>query len=234
MILSLLFSTFVHAAPVKDLKLKPQDVGTVNTAIGYSTVIQLSSKPLNVVLGDQSAFRVEFINDSITIKPLRSGAKSNLFIFTDNDRFNLTVKTGSSASVDYVIRLRRTFFDPKSVTQLNYLVRNKDIRLKLLRVTHRDSNLFVDFTIQSLSKKALVLAPELTRILVDKQVRSVRSLYVDSITLRQNAMVTGSILFPSESMGRELTIWFGFRGEKPLSFSFRRRSNKAKELLRAL
>src|ERR1035441_4767317 len=113
-----LLLSFAQASQVKELKLKPQEVGIVNTAVGYSTVVQLSQKPLNVVIGDQSAFRVEFINDSITLKPLRPGAKTNLFIFTENDRFNLTIRVGKASAVDYVVRVRRIFSDPQNTVQL--------------------------------------------------------------------------------------------------------------------
>ena len=57
-----------NSSSIKELLLQPSDVGVIHTARGFSTVVQLPSKPLNVVLGDQGVFRIEFINDSITIK----------------------------------------------------------------------------------------------------------------------------------------------------------------------
>ena len=100
---------------------------------------------MNVVLGDQTAFRVEFINDSITLKPLRSGAKSNIFIFTDNDRFNLTVKSGSVALVDYVIRIRRIYSDPQKVSLLGKFRTEKGLKLTLIRATKERCDLFFGF-----------------------------------------------------------------------------------------
>jgi hypothetical protein len=216
----ILLTSLSHAAPVREVSLKPKEVGTVNTAISYSTVIQLSQKPLNVVLGDQSAFRVEFINDSITIKPARSGAKTNLFIFTENDRFNLTLKAGSPASVDYVVRLRRIFSDPKKTVALNRFHTQAGLRLTLLKATFNDRETFLDFSIHNLGKKNVTLHPEHFRIAIDDLVKPIRSLYIDAATIKPGGTITGSILFPAANLGKKLSLWIGVSGGKPAAMVF--------------
>ena len=227
-----LLLSFAQASQVKELKLKPQEVGVVNTAVGYSTVVQLSQKPLNVVIGDQTSFRVEFINDSITIKPLRPGAKTNLFIFTENDRFNLTIRVGPAAAVDYVVRVRRIFSDPQKTVQLNLTRSKNGLTFTLLRITHKDSEAFLDFTVQNQRKKFITLNPEHFRVTVDNVVRTIRSLYIDTPSIKPGAWASGSLLVPSHGLGH-LTVWLGLLGDKPVSFTFNRSVSSNKEVLRA-
>jgi len=221
----LLLSQIASASLVKELKLKPKDVGIINTAIGYSTVIQLTSKPLNVVIGDQASFRVEFINDSITLKPIKP-AKTNLFIFTENDRFNLTVKTGQPGSVDYVVRLRRVFSDPKNSVVLNKIRIQHGVALVLHRMTLKDTEAFIDFTVQNNDTKTLSLNPELFRIVQNGIVKPIRSLYLASTELKTGRTTSGSLLFPATSFGQSLAIWVGFQRQKPIHFTFKSSDKK--------
>lgn len=96
-----------YAKTVKQIEADENKVIGINTALGYSTIIELSSKPISAVLGDQDAFKLEYVGNSITVKPLIPGAKSNLFIFTEYDRFNCTLRTTAPGEVDYIVKLRR-------------------------------------------------------------------------------------------------------------------------------
>ena len=87
--------------------LSESEVGQIQTALGYSTILQFDSRPTSAVLGDQDAFKVEYVGNSLTLKPVVPGAKTNLFIFTDYDRFNFRLVTGPSAQVDYVVKVKR-------------------------------------------------------------------------------------------------------------------------------
>src|SRR5690606_8679065 len=83
-----------------------EKVSRVWTALGYSTVIELPSKPLQAVLGDQDAFKLEFVGQSVTLKPLLPGARSNLFIFTEWGRFPFLISTGAATHADFLVRVR--------------------------------------------------------------------------------------------------------------------------------
>jgi hypothetical protein len=75
--------------------------------MGYSTILQFDSRPTSVVLGDQDGFKVEYVGNSLTIKPVAHGGKTNMFVFTDYDRFNFRVIVGQAQLVDYVIQVKR-------------------------------------------------------------------------------------------------------------------------------
>ena len=44
--------------------------------------------------------------NSITLKPLIGGTRTNLFVYSDYGRYNFSILTGSSQAVDYIVRIR--------------------------------------------------------------------------------------------------------------------------------
>lgn len=68
---------------VRRVPILGDQIVTVRTSIGIATIIQVPDRPNSVVVGDQDAFKVEYLDQAITIKPLSSRAKSNLYIYTD-------------------------------------------------------------------------------------------------------------------------------------------------------
>jgi Conjugal transfer protein len=95
------------AAMIRKVMPLPEQVTKIRTAMGYSTILEFQGKPLNAVLGDQDAFKIEFVGNSITIKPLFPHARSNLFIFTEFERFNCELESGSAELVDYIVSFKR-------------------------------------------------------------------------------------------------------------------------------
>jgi|GEM_PF-555455 len=98
----------VDAKAPRTVTLSEVDVATVKTALGYTTLLNFDGRPSSVVLGDQDAFKVEYVGNGLAIKPLHGGAKTNLFVFTDYDRFNFRLVAGATADADYLLRIRRS------------------------------------------------------------------------------------------------------------------------------
>lgn len=101
-----------HASPpsvsrIRVLLVGKDEVVRVRTAIGYSTILKFDSKPRPVVAGDQDGFKIESSKKFISIKPLVAGAKTNLFVFTDYDRYVFDVVSARGGSADYEIEVRR-------------------------------------------------------------------------------------------------------------------------------
>lgn len=92
-------------ARVRTVEVKKDQIVTVRTALGVATIIQVPDRPNSLVVGDQSAFKVEYLDQAITIKPLHGGARSNLYIYTDYRRFNVQLVSGPEISADYVVYL---------------------------------------------------------------------------------------------------------------------------------
>jgi hypothetical protein len=91
---------------IRNVSTTPEQVTVVHTAMGYSTILEFSGKPLNAVLGDQDAFKVEFVGNSLTIKPILPRARSNLFVFTEFERVNCQLESGSPSDVDYIVSFK--------------------------------------------------------------------------------------------------------------------------------
>src|SRR5256885_2332440 len=87
--------------------LRETDVAEIKTVIGYSTLLQFDSRPTSVVAGDQDAFKVEYVGQGLSIKPLLPNISTNLFIFTDYDRFSFRVSSSRTGVPDYYVRVRR-------------------------------------------------------------------------------------------------------------------------------
>ncbi len=92
-------------ARVRTVEVKKDQIVTVRTALGVATIIQVPDRPNSLVVGDQSAFKVEYLDQAITIKPLHGSARSNLYIYTDYRRFNVQLVSGPEMASDYVVYL---------------------------------------------------------------------------------------------------------------------------------
>ena len=99
-------------ARVRTVEVKKDQIVAVRTALGVATIIQVPDRPNSLVVGDQSAFKVEYLDQAITIKPLHGSARSNLYIYTDYRRFNVQLVSGPEVTADYVVYLE----NPKEKT----------------------------------------------------------------------------------------------------------------------
>ncbi len=112
------------AKPSRAIELADAEVGRINTALGYSTILQFDSRPTSVVLGDQDGFKVEYVGNSLTLKPLAAGGKTNLFVFTDYERFSFQITVGARALVDYVVQVKRKRMPGSTFKQIETPVPN--------------------------------------------------------------------------------------------------------------
>jgi hypothetical protein len=152
---------------VRTVAIKKDQIVTVNTALGIATIIQVPDKPNSVVLGDMSAYKVEYLDTAITIKPLSAHARSNLYIYTDYRRFCVQLITGAGPSSDYVVYLE----NPKSKEPTKMLLngnaritwkkiarsgRNRDLNLQINKIG-RDArgSVLIDFTLKCEKEEAV-------------------------------------------------------------------------------
>lgn len=100
-----LLAQAAHAA-VRTVVLKNDELLTVKTALGIATIVEVPTPVQSPIIGDQSAFRIEYLDRAVVIKPLRYGAKTNLYLMTKTRRFNLRLVTLSQDVADYVVYIR--------------------------------------------------------------------------------------------------------------------------------
>ena len=122
-------------AHVKSVVPKPDELLLVKTALGIATIIQTPLPIQSAIIGDQSGFKVEYIDRAVTIKPLRYGAKTNLYLMTEKKRFNIRLVTLTQDQSDYVVYIK----DEKANADVRWKPFEKEVmangvRLKINRV----------------------------------------------------------------------------------------------------
>jgi hypothetical protein len=91
----------------QNVELEENQVLPVKTALGFTTILQFNTRPTSVILGDQDAFKVEYVGSGIAIKPVMSKAQSNLFVFTNYDRFSFRLSVDNSQNSDFILKIKR-------------------------------------------------------------------------------------------------------------------------------
>lgn len=175
-------------AHIKTISPKNDEIVLVKTSLAIATMIQFpdSTSVQFPIIGDQSAFRIETIDKGITIKSLRSGAKTNLYLFTDKKRYNFKLITENQDQADYILYIKSS----ESVDTLNWKiieksVTNKELKLTLHKVAiTKDSKILLDLSIQAVNLDIKVL-PENIWIYQDKESKVIHSLFLSDKTTSQ-------------------------------------------------
>ena len=142
---------------VRKIELQRDQIVTVKTAVGIATIIQVPERPNSIVVGDQAGFKVEYLDQAITIKPLHGGARSNLYIYTDYRRFNVQLVTTAESLADYVVYLENPKEKIKSspISWMKYRNHLKidglTLETKRLAKT-KDGVLLIEFDVSSTAK----------------------------------------------------------------------------------
>ena len=90
----------------RTLSLAESNVAPIRTALGFTTMLNFDVRPSSVILGDQDAFKIEYAGNGLAIKPVIARAKTNLFVFTDYDRFSFQLIAGPQNEADYAIHVK--------------------------------------------------------------------------------------------------------------------------------
>lgn len=154
LILVLLLLPLSTWARVRTVEVKKDQIVTVKTALGVATIIQVPDRPNSLVVGDQNAFKVEYLDQAITIKPLHGNARSNLYIYTDYRRFNVQLVTTNESLADYVVYLENPQEKIKSsaIGWQNYRnqLKNESLVLETKRLAKTaDGVLLIEFEVRS-------------------------------------------------------------------------------------
>lgn len=196
-ILFLVFSISIPAhARVRKVEVTQDQIVTVKTALGIATIIQVPDRPNSIVVGDQAAFKVEYLDQAITIKPLRGGANSNLYVYTDYRRFNVQLVTGAESSADYVVYLDNPREKPEKSDfrwmNVKRSLENEGLRLTVNRVARtRDGMLLLEFDL--ISEKNQRLDPKWFWLKQGGVTRPIQNLFLSNLSVHANAPVSGTL-----------------------------------------
>lgn len=218
------------ASRIRRVPVVGDQIVTVKTSIGIATIIQVPDRPNSVVVGDQDSFKVEYLDQAITIKPLSGIAKSNLYIYTDWKRFNVELVSGSEDAADYVVYLENpkekvvNHEIPKSGirwTNFKNTLRNGSIQLDVNRLgSARDGILLIEFNITSKVKDEL--RPEWIWLTQKSEVIPIHNLFLSSLVLSPQRSISGVLQVREKDLDHSTLIKLEMRRQKISYLSIRK------------
>ncbi len=203
---------------VRRVPVSGDQIVTVRTAIGIATILQVPDRPNSVVVGDQDSFKVEYLDQAITIKPLHAGAKSNLYVYTDWKRYNIQLVTGQESLADYVVYLET----PKPTTTTPSInpwrsfankLKNEDLVLESQKLGLLRENLVaIEFSITSSRNQKF--EPSWIWVTQNGKTKAIHNLFVSNLNLIPQSKMNGVIQMMKTD----------FNSDEPLRIELRRKT----------
>jgi len=165
-----IFSEISFGAPSRTLQMKEGELARIYVSPRFSTILQFEAHPEPGLIGDQDAFKVEYMRNLVAIKPLTSRGKTNLFIFTKEGQFNFQL-IASNENHDNVVYVKRAGSQtPEKLLTTERVVLVDDQMTKMLNesVHRKNTKLTVISLSTPKSKSTLVIKFELERKQADK------------------------------------------------------------------
>lgn len=194
-LLLLFLAPFADASRVRTVEVNKDQIVTVRTAIGVATIIQVPDRPTSLIVGDSEAFKIEYLDQAITIKPLKSNAKSNLYIYTDWRRYSVQLVTSIEVMADYIVYLRakQEKPNPKEIVDwTNVALFEKSVGLKVAvsRIGRlRSEYLFFEFTLEGRGE----VDPKWFWLIQAGKSKPIHRLALSTLSLNQNGHLEGLI-----------------------------------------
>lgn len=225
-LLLLFFTQSLYASDrVRRVPVNGDQIVTVRTSLGIATIIQVPDRPNSVVVGDQDAFKVEYLDQAITIKPLSGGAKSNLYVYTDWKRFNVELISGPEANADYVVYLENPKEKPQTAqaskeaivwTSFKNVLKNETLTLEVKKLGRLRKEIFlVEFLIRSEKKENF--SPEWIWLTQDGVTKPIHHLVLTSLEVSPKKPITGIMQVRPSDVDQNLSMRMELRRKK-LSF----------------
>ncbi len=212
----------VNSAHVRRLVVKKDQIVSVRTALGIATLIQVPDRPTSAIIGDLEAFKLEYLDQGVTIKPLHFGAKTNLYIYTDSQRFNIHLVPAPKEIADYIVYLKNagSLPPPKLASKIKWRSFGKSdtkdgLTLKVKRLGSTGSGFWLlDFELQSVKKTQI--KPEWFWVTQGQGHRPIHSLYLSGVESQPGHPVNGTITLREFDLARRLPLQLEVRAKKKL------------------
>lgn len=216
--LTLFLSSNVFAH-VRTVSLKKDELLNVRTALGIATIVQTPDVIQSAVIGDQSGFKVEYLDKAVTIKPLRFAAKTNLYLMTEKERFNVRLQTLNQEVADFVVYIvNRDAKRALSWVQMTKMISGDGISLTLGRLAKsRDGVLLLDGSLSF--KRDMKIKADQFWVLQGNDSKVIDSLFLTSLDGKKNGAVRFGVSISLSELEPKKPITLQFRGAKPLSIN---------------
>lgn len=206
-------------ASVRSVVLKGDELLTVKTALGIATIVQVPTPIQSAIIGDQSGFRIEYLDRAVTIKPLRYGAKTNLYLLTEPRRFNLRLVTLSQDVADYVVYVREPGAAAPPVWRPLALSKTgKEATLLLSRISMTPQG-FLLIEGRFTSKTRFPVKPEQIWVKQGKDSRTIQHLYLSDTAATKDRPVLLGLSINRTDLKEKSAITVELRGQETLSIT---------------
>ena len=174
---------------------KTDEVAEVKTALGIATKILLPENPNAApIIGDLGAYRVEMIDKGYAVKPLRSGAKTNLFISTASRPYTVKLSIVNQDLADYIVYLTSVEVKSKWVVWRDFKrkVKSDSFTFETKRIGKtQDGFLILDFSLKT--KLKIFIEASWFYLKQGKFNSPIHSLILSSREIDENKPLTGSL-----------------------------------------
>lgn len=204
--LAALLLASVSFANIKTLTPKNDEIIEIKTALGIATIIQIPDTIQSAILGDQSAYRIEYVDHAVTIKPLRGGAKTNLYLFTKERRYNLRLIVVPQNLAYYIVYIKKQDVGTGPRWAANgKIISTLELSLKLLRTgTTQDNFLLLD--IEVTAKKPQTLQASDFWLWQGHESKTIQSLFLSRTDLKKDQKALVGISVKREELKNQSLI----------------------------
>lgn len=212
------------SAHIRKVVYSDDQILTVKTALGIATIIQLPETIQSAIIGDQSAFKIEYLDKAVTIKPLRGSAKTNLYLVADKKRYNIRLQTLTQDSADYIVYVLSSFGDgAKSQVRWQKLGKSNDANGLILTIERIGISLN-DFVLLDLSLKLkpnefVTIKPEDVWVFQGDNSKTVNSLFLSSTKLTKDKPLKIGVSIARSDLVKGKPILVELKGSKTNSIS---------------
>lgn len=102
------------AGEVRTLRLSDENVARIGVSL-RGTILSFPIKPTKVILGNQGAFGLEYVENDLAITPLSGSGRSHLFVYLYGRRFSFDLTTEPASGTAIVIVRDALDVEPKKV-----------------------------------------------------------------------------------------------------------------------
>ena len=214
--LSALLLASVSFASIKNITPKIDEIIDMKTALGIATIIQMPDTVQSAIIGDQSAYRIEYVDRAVTIKPLRGNAKTNLYLFTKERRYNLRLAVVPQNQAYYIVYIRKSGLGSMvKWTKMGQVASNADYQFKLLKIGHSADG-FLLLNLSVTAKRSLKLEPSDFWLFQDRDSKVIQSLFLSKKSLKKHQTASVGISMKYSDLGNKGFVVDLRNGSKPL------------------
>ena len=213
--------TRASEARIRERIMKVDDILIVNTGLGIATIIQIPETIQSMIIGDQSAFKVEFVDRAVTIKPLRFGAKTNLYLITASRRYDLKLQSVTQDLADYVVYVKQAKIgEDVKWRPLVHNGENDHIKFSINRIgTTTDGFIVIEGLLTSRNGEGSTFAPKDFWVLQSGQSRTINSLYLSDLNVSKGKPVVIGLSIAKSDLVSNVPIAIDLRADKKIELT---------------